>query len=83
MKKFKINGDTMTTLVVVSICFCAAVDIVAIIFAWFGKDIAAIVGYNHTLFGTELGICGLMTIFKRWADAKDKKKGVKHDDISG
>ncbi|KAF5060317.1 hypothetical protein DSECCO2_326780 [anaerobic digester metagenome] len=43
------------------------------VLAFFGVDVSAIVGNALTVFGTELGICGVMTIFNRWADRQDKQ----------
>lgn len=73
MKKFKINGDTMTTVVVFSLAFCAAVVIGGMVLGYFGTDVSSIVDSALRVFGTELGICGIMTIFKRWTDHKDRK----------
>ena len=73
MKKFKINGDTMTTVVVFSLLFSAAVIICGMLQAQDGVDSAAIVDSALRVFGTELGICGIMTIFKRWTDQQDRR----------
>ena len=73
MKKFKINGDTMTTVVVFSLLFSAAVIIWGMLQAQDGVDSAAIVDSALRVFGTELGICGIMTIFKRWMEQQDRQ----------
>lgn len=74
MKKsyhFKINNDTMTTIVVSSLLFCVLVIIVGIVLACFNIDISTIVGSALTVFGTELGICGIMTIFNKHNERQD------------
>ncbi|WP_313525516.1 hypothetical protein [Anaerotignum sp.] len=71
-KRFRINDDTMTTIVVWSLLFCVAVVVAGMVLAFFGVDVSVIVGNALTVFGTELGICGVMTIFNRWADRQDK-----------
>ncbi|MDD3394887.1 MAG: hypothetical protein PHG19_09640, partial [Anaerotignum sp.] len=43
------------------------------VLARFGVDVSSIVDSALRVFGTELGICGLMTIFNRWADRRDKQ----------
>ena len=65
MKKFKINGDTMTTIVVSSLFLCVLFSIAAFVFAWFGIDVSSILQSILTVFGTELGICGIMKIFDK------------------
>jgi len=72
-RRFRINDDTMTTIVVSSLLFCVAVVVAGMVLAFFGVDVSAIVGNALTVFGTELGICGVMTIFNRWADRQDKQ----------
>ncbi|KAF5055635.1 hypothetical protein DSECCO2_375640 [anaerobic digester metagenome] len=71
-KRFRINDDTMTTIVVSSLFFCVGVVIAGMLLAYIGVDVSTIVGSALTVFGTELGICGVMTIFNRWADRQDK-----------
>lgn len=76
MKKkyiLKINGDTMTTFVLFSLLFCAAVIVWGMLQAKDGVDSSAIVDSALRVFGTELGICGIMTIFKRWTDQQDRR----------
>ena len=69
----RINDDTMTTIVVSSLLFCVAVVVAGMVLAFFGVDVSSIVGNALTVFGTELGICGVMTMFNRWADRQDKQ----------
>lgn len=72
--KWKINGDTMTTIVVSSLIFCVVIVVWGMVQAQHGVDSSAIVDSALRIFGTELGICGVMTIFKRWSDAQDKRQ---------
>lgn len=72
-RRFRINDDTMTTIVVLSLLFCVAVVVAGMVLAFLGVDVSTIVGNALTVFGTELGICGVMTIFNRWADRQDKQ----------
>lgn len=72
-KKFRIDGDTMTTVVVFSILFCVVVIVWGMLQAKDGVDSSAIVDSALRVFGTELGICGIMTIFKRWTEAQDRR----------
>lgn len=67
------NGDTMTKIVVCSLGFCVAVVIAGLWLAYRGLDCAAIVDSALRVFGTELGICGIMTIFRRWTEAQDRR----------
>lgn len=75
MKKpsFKINGDTMTTIVVSSLLFCVLVVITGIVLACFQIDVSSIISSALLCFGTELGICGLMKIFDRNAELQDRR----------
>ena len=72
--KWKINGDTMTTIVISSLIFCVVLVGWGMVQAQNGVDSSAIVDSALRIFGTELGICGVMTIFKRWSDAQDKRQ---------
>lgn len=69
----KINGDTMTSIVVFSLFFCVVVIVWGMLQAKDGIDSSAIVDSALRVFGTELGICGIMTIFKRWTEAQDRR----------
>lgn len=72
-KKFKINGDTMTTIVVSSLFFCVVVVAVGIVLACYQIDVSSIVSSALLCFGTELGICGIMKIFDRHNELQDRK----------
>lgn len=69
----KINGDTMTTIVVSSLILCVIFTVAGFVFAWHDKDVSAIVGSALLCFGTELGICGLMKIFDRNNERLDRQ----------
>lgn len=71
---FKINNDTMTTIVVLSLSFCVCVVIVGIILACFCVDISSIVSSALLLFGTELGICGLMKLYDKSVEQAERRK---------
>lgn len=76
MKKryfLKINGDTMTTIVVSSLILCVVFTVTGFVFAWHDKDVSSIVGSALLCFGTELGICGLMKIFDRNNEKADRR----------
>ena len=73
-RKFKINEDTMTTIVVSSLLFCFIIIIAGFVFIWFGKDPNSVVASGLDVFGKELGICGVMTIFQRWVTNRDRRK---------
>lgn len=72
-RSLKINGDTMTTIVVSSLLFCVAVVVAGFVLAWRGVDASAIVSSALLLFGTELGVCGVMKIFDRNNEAQDRR----------
>ena len=73
-KKFKINNDTMTSIVIYCLLVCVLVIIVGFIFIWFDKDPSSIVQAVLTLFGTELGVCGLIKIFDNWTAERMRRK---------
>ncbi|MBR5816056.1 MAG: hypothetical protein IKY38_01380, partial [Anaerotignum sp.] len=72
-RRFRINEDTMTTIVVSSLLLCVVILSTGFVFVWFDKDPNALVDYGLRVFGTELGICGFITICKRILDAKDRQ----------
>ena len=72
--RFKINNDTMTTIVVLSLSFCVCVVIVGIILACFCVDISSIVSSALLLFGTELGICGLMKLYDKGVEQAERRE---------
>lgn len=63
----------MTTVVVFSLLFCVVVIVWGMLQAKDGVDSSSIVDSALRVFGTELGICGIMTIFKRWTEAQDRR----------
>ena len=63
----------MTAAVVFSLLFCTGVVIWGMLQAGDGVDSAAIVDSALRVFGTELGICGFMTVFKRWLEQQDRR----------
>ena len=69
----KINDDTMTTIVVLSLSFCVGVVVVGIILACFCVDISSIVSSALLLFGTELGICGLMKLYDKGVEQAERR----------
>jgi uncharacterized membrane protein len=72
--RFKINNDTMTTIVVLSLSFCVCFVVVGIILACFCVDISSIVSSALLLFGTELGICGLMKLYDKGVEQEERRK---------
>lgn len=71
--RLKINDDTMSSIVIYSLGFCVAVVIAGFVFLCFDKDASAIISSALTVFGTELGICGLMKIYERKVAAEDRR----------
>ena len=69
----KINGDTMTSIVVFSLFFCVLIIVWGMLLARDGIDSSSIVDSALRVFGTELGICGVMTMYKRWTEAQDRR----------
>lgn len=63
----------LTAAVVFSLLFSTAIVIWGMLQAGNGVDSAAIVDSALRVFGTELGICGIMTIFKRWTEQQDRR----------
>jgi hypothetical protein len=72
-RKFKINEDTMTTIVVSSLLFCVMIIVTGFVFVWFDKDPTSVVTSGSTVFGTELGVCGFITAITRVLDSKDRR----------
>ena len=77
--KLKINEDTMTTIVVSSLFFCVLVTIAGMVMACYGVDVSSIVSSTHTVFGLELGVCGVIKIF----DYRNEKRNKKEDVYNG
>lgn len=69
----KINDDTMTTVVVFSLGYCVRVVEKGLQLAETGLDASSIVSSALVLFGTELGICGLMKVHDRTVAAQDRR----------
>ena len=72
-KKEQLTPSFLTAAVVFSLLFSTGIVIWGMLQAGDGVDSAAIVDSALRVFGTELGICGIMTIFKRWADQQDRR----------
>ena len=70
---FKINADTLTSIVIYSLLFCAAVTIAGLVLGGYDHDVAAIIDSTHRVFGTELGVCGFIKIFQCWIDKRSGK----------
>lgn len=73
MKRKITLPSMMTAIVLFSLLFCTTVVIWGMLQAGNGTDSAAIVDSALRVFGTELGICGIMTIFKRWTEQQDRR----------
>ena len=73
MKRNLTLPSMMTIIVVFSLLFCTAIVIWGMLQAGNGTDSAAIVDSALRVFGTELGICGIMTMFRRWNEAQDRR----------
>lgn len=69
----KITLDTVTLIVLFSLTFCVFIIIWGMIQAMQGVDTSSIVDSTLRVFGTELGICGILTIAKRLIEAEDKR----------
>ena len=72
-RSWKINNDTMTTSVLFSWFFCAAVTIAGLVLGAFDHDVSAVIDSTHRIFGTELGICGLMKIYDKGVERSERK----------
>ena len=77
----KINDDTMSSIVIYSLLFCAAITIAGMVLGAFDHDVSAVVDSTHRVFGTELGICGLMKLYdkgveraERWAEERRQRR---------
>lgn len=72
-KRFRITLDFITMIVLFSLAFCVYVIIWGMMQATQGVDTSSIVDSTLRVFGTELGICGILSIAKRLAQAEDKR----------
>ena len=73
MKRKLTLPSMMKSIVAFSLLFCTAIVIWGMLQAGDGTDSAAIVDSALRVFGTELGICGIMTMFRRWNEAQDRR----------
>ena len=74
-KRFRprVTPSTLAIFVILALGFCVAVIIWGMIQAQNGVDSSAIVDSSLRVFGTELGICGLLTLYKRWIELQDRQ----------
>lgn len=79
-RRMRINEDTLTTIVVLSLFFCACLVIASYVFAWFGRSTDALLSSGLKVFGTELGICALFTLQQRYFDRKDKREAAQEQE---
>lgn len=63
----------MTSIVIYSLLFCVAVVVTGLVFCWFGRDASEVVSSALAVFGTELGICGVMKIFDKRQEMQEKQ----------
>lgn len=73
MKEKTAYPSMMTVVVTFSLLFCTFIVIWGMVQAGDGTDSAEIVDSALRVFGTELGICGIMTIFRRWMEQQDRR----------
>ena len=72
----------MTSIVVYSLIFCVIITIAGMVLAWFGVDVSAIVSSTHTVFGAELGVCGVIKVFDRKMEKEDRKEQEKNEMVT-
>ncbi len=77
--KFKITDDTLTTIVIDSLLFCAAVTIAGLVLGAFDHDVSAVVDSTHRIFGTELGVCGLLKVHDRTIEKSEKRAAQRRE----
>ena len=70
----KINDDTMSSIVIYSLLFCAAITIAGMVLGAFDHDVSAVVDSTHRVFGTELGICGLMKLYDKGVEREERRQ---------
>lgn len=70
----KINDDTMSSIVIYSLVFCAGITIAGMVLGAFDHDVSAVVDSTHRVFGTELGICGLMKLYDKGVEQAERRK---------
>ena len=71
-KKEMLMPSFLTVAVLFSLLFSTIIVIWGMLQAENGVDSASIVDSALRVFGTELGICGIMTIMKRWTEQQDR-----------
>lgn len=71
-KKEILMPSFLTVAVLFSLLFSTMIVIWGMLQAENGVDSASIVDSALRVFGTELGICGIMTIMKRWTEQQDR-----------
>ncbi len=72
-KKEMLMPSFLTVAVLFSLLFSTIIVIWGMLQAENGVDSASIVDSALRVFGTELGICGIMTIMKRWTEQQDRR----------
>ena len=72
----KINDDTMSSIVIYSLVFCAGITIAGMVLGAFDHDVSAVVDSTHRVFGTELGICGLMKLYDKGVEQAERRKRI-------
>lgn len=72
-RKEMLMPSFLTAAVLFSLLFSTIIVIWGMLQAESGVDSASIVDSALRVFGTELGICGIMTIVKRWTEQQDKR----------
>ena len=70
----KINDDTMSSIVIYSLVFCAGITIAGMVLGAFDHNVSAVVDSTHRVFGTELGICGLMKLYDKGVEQAERRK---------
>lgn len=75
-RRMRINEDTLTTIVVLSLLFCACLVIASYVFAYKGVVTDSLLSSGLKVFGTELGICALFTLQQRYFDRKEKREAA-------
>ena len=63
----------MSSIVIYSLLFCAAITIAGMVLGAFDHDVSAVVDSTHRVFGTELGICGLMKLYDKGVEQAERR----------
>lgn len=77
--RWKITDDTLTSIVIYSLFFCAFITIAGMILGAFDHDVSAVVDSTHRIFGTELGVCGLLKIHDRTIAKAEKRAAERRE----